>query len=164
MKSKFYLLIILAGVLSLMPFLASAQTGIEVSQAISQAGKGFSIESFLRGLLGLVVLLGICFLFSTNRRAINWRVIVFGLLLQVGLALAVLKVPAIQHIIEFIARIFIKILDSSNAGSDFLFKSLITNEVEKGLVNFAFQILPTIIFFSALTSVLFYYGIIQKVV
>ena len=81
-----------------------------------------------------------------------------------ALALAVLKVPAIQYVIEFIGKIFIKILDSSNAGSEFLFKSLISNKVELGLVNFAFLILPTIIFFSALTNVLFYYGIIQKVV
>ncbi|MFA4864563.1 MAG: nucleoside transporter C-terminal domain-containing protein, partial [Bacteroidales bacterium] len=134
------------------------------SQAIDLAGKGFSIDSILRGLLGLIVLIGICFLFSTNRRAISWKVVVFGLLFQFILAIAVLKVPAIQLIIEFIAKIFIKILDSSNAGSAFLFKSLVTHKVETGLITFAFQILPTIIFFSALTSVLFYYGIIQKVV
>jgi CNT family concentrative nucleoside transporter len=112
----------------------------------------------------MAVLIGICFLFSTNRRAINWKIVVFGLLFQLALALAVLKVPAIQHIIEFIAKVFIKILDSSNAGSEFLFKSLVTNKLELGMINFAFRILPTIIFFSALTSVLFYYGIIQKVV
>lgn len=147
-----------------MPNTVSAQTGVAISQAIEQAGKGFSVDSLFRGLLGLVVLIGICFLFSTNRRAISWRVVIFGLLFQLVLAIAVLKVPAIQHIIEFIAKIFIKILDSSNAGSAFLFKSLVTNKVETGLITFAFQILPTIIFFSALTSVLFYYGIIQKVV
>jgi CNT family concentrative nucleoside transporter len=149
---------------SFLPNIVSAQTGVEVSQAIEQAGKGFSIDSLLRGLLGLIVLIGICFLFSTNRRAISWKVVIFGLLFQLILAIAVLKVPAIQQIIEFIAKIFIKILDSSNAGSAFLFKSLVTQKVETGLITFAFQILPTIIFFSALTSVLFYYGIIQKVV
>jgi len=151
-------------IISFLPNIVSAQTGVEVSQAIDLAGKGFSIDSILRGLLGLIVLIGICFLFSTNRRAINWKVVVFGLLFQFILAIAVLKVPAIQLIIEFIAKIFIKILDSSNAGSAFLFKSLVTHKVETGLITFAFQILPTIIFFSALTSVLFYYGIIQKVV
>jgi len=150
--------------LNFLPIIVSAQTGVEVSQALGQAGQGFSVNSLFRGLLGLIVLLGICFLFSTNRRAISWRVVVFGLLFQLILAIAVLKVPAIQQVIEFIAKIFIKILDSSNAGSAFLFKSLVTNKVETGLINFAFQILPTIIFFSALTSVLFYYGIIQKVV
>jgi CNT family concentrative nucleoside transporter len=156
-------LLILIVLISL-PSTISAQTGLEVSRSIGEAGSGFSFASLFRGLLGLAVLLGICYLFSTNRRAVSWRIVVFGLLFQILLAMAVLKVPAIQHVIEFIAKVFIKILDSSNAGSDFLFKSLVTNKVEVGLINFAFQILPTIIFFSALTSVLFYYGIIQKVV
>jgi CNT family concentrative nucleoside transporter len=147
-----------------MALFASSQTGVEVSRAIEQAGNGFSVGSLFRGVIGVLVLLAICYLFSINRKAISWRVVIFGLLFQLILALAVLKVPAIQHIIEFIAKVFIKILDSSNAGSEFLFKSLISNKVEHGLINFAFQILPTIIFFSALTSVLFYYGIIQKVV
>jgi CNT family concentrative nucleoside transporter len=151
-------------ILSFLPNIVSAQTGVDVAQSIDQAGNGFSFDSLFRGLLGLIVLIGICFLFSTNRKAISWRVVGFGLLFQLILAIAVLKVPAIQHIIEFIAKIFIKILDSSNAGSAFLFKSLVTQKVETGLITFAFQILPTIIFFSALTSVLFYYGIIQKVV
>jgi concentrative nucleoside transporter, CNT family len=164
MKLKFVLLTILLIISGIIPNVVSGQTGVEVSRAIGQAGSGFSIYSLLRGMLGLVVLIGICYLFSTNRRAISWRVVLFGLLFQLILAIAVLKVPAIQMIIEFIAKIFIKILDSSNAGSAFLFKSLITQKVETGLITFAFQILPTIIFFSALTSVLFYYGIIQKVV
>ena len=164
MKVKFLLLTIFFVLLSMLPNIVSAQTGAEVAQSIGKAGNGFSISSLLRGLLGMIVLIGICFVFSTNRRAISWRVVIFGLIFQLVLAIAVLKVPAIQHIIEFIARIFIKILDSSNAGSSFLFKSFVTNKVEIGLINFAFQILPTIIFFSALTSVLFYYGIIQKVV
>jgi concentrative nucleoside transporter, CNT family len=164
MKLKFLLLTILLALSGFLPNHVSAQTGVEVAQAISSAGSGFSVYSLLRGMLGLIVLIGICYLFSTNRRAISWRVVVFGLLFQLVLAIAVLKVPAIQQIIEFIAKIFIKILDSSNAGSAFLFKSLVTHKVETGLITFAFQILPTIIFFSALTSVLFYYGIIQKVV
>jgi CNT family concentrative nucleoside transporter len=164
MKLKYLLFILVLALLIFIPDRIFAQTGVEVTKALGQAGDGFSFMSLLRGLLGLIVLLGICFLFSTNRRAISWRVVIFGLLFQLVLAIAVLKVPAIQYIIEFIARIFIKILDSSNAGSAFLFKSLVTNKVEVGMITFAFQILPTIIFFSALTSVLFYYGIIQKVV
>jgi concentrative nucleoside transporter, CNT family len=164
MKLKNVLLLFLLVSAVLIPNLVSAQTGVEVSRALENAGSGFSFFSLLRGLLGLVVLLGICYLFSTNRKAISWRVVIFGLLFQLVLAIAVLKVPAIQYIIEFIAKIFIKILDSSNAGSEFLFKSLVTNKIEVAMINFAFRILPTIIFFSALTSVLFYYGIIQKVV
>jgi CNT family concentrative nucleoside transporter len=164
MKLKYLLLTFVSVLIIFIPNVVSAQTGVEVSRAVGMAGSGFSINSLLRGMLGLAVLLGICFLFSTNRRAISWRIVIFGLLFQAALAVAVLKVPAIQNVIEFIARVFIKILDSSNAGSEFLFRSLVTNKVEVGMINFAFQILPTIIFFSALTSVLFYYGIIQKVV
>jgi concentrative nucleoside transporter, CNT family len=164
MKLKFLLLIILLIFTGILPNIVSAQSGPIVAQAMNQAGSGFSVYSLYRGMLGLVVLIGICYIFSTNRRAISWKVVIFGLLFQLILALAVLKVPAIQQIIEFIAKIFIKILDSSNAGSAFLFKSLVTKKVEPSLITFAFQILPTIIFFSALTSVLFYYGIIQKVV
>ena len=164
MKLKFFMPAILLTFLAILPNIVSAQAGGEVSRALAKAGSGFSMASLFRGLLGMIVLIGICYLFSTNRRAISWRIVIFGLLFQLILAIAVLKVPAIQNVIEFIARVFIKILDSSNAGSEFLFKSFVTNKIEIGLINFAFQILPTIIFFSALTSVLFYYGIIQKVV
>lgn len=164
MKLKFLLLIILLIFTGFITNQVSAQTGPAVTQALSQVGGGFSVSSFLRGMLSLIVLTGICYVFSTNRKGISWRVVIFGLLFQLILAVAVLKVPAVQQIIEFIAKIFIKILDSSNAGSAFLFKSLVTQKVEPALITFAFQILPTIIFFSALTSILFYYGIIQKVV
>jgi CNT family concentrative nucleoside transporter len=164
MKFKFAALSLLLLLLCFFPAIVSAQTGVEVANALQNAGSGFSLGSLLRGALGVIILLGLCYLFSTNRKAISWRIVIFGLLFQLILALAVLKVPTIQYIIEFIARVFIKILDSSNAGSEFLFRSLITNKVEVGMINFAFQILPTIVFFSALTSVLFYYGIIQKVV
>ena len=121
-------------------------------------------ESILRGLLGITALIALGYLFSSRRRSIDWKVIITALVVQVGIALLVLKVPPIQHAFEFIGKMFIKVLDSSNAGSDFLFKSFVTNNMEVGLINFAFRILPTIIFFSALTSILFYYGIIQKIV
>ena len=164
MKLKLPLLTLILFFVVLIPGVVSAQTGADVAAALENAGGGFSLTSLLRGMLGMAVLLALCYIFSINRKAISWRIVIFGLLFQLVLALAVLKVPTIQHVIEFIAKIFIKILDSSNAGSEFLFKSLITNKVEPGMITFAFQILPTIVFFSALTSVLFYYGIIQKVV
>ena len=164
MKLKFLLPAILLILSGFLPNIVSAQTVPAVVQSVGQIGTGFSVISILRGMLSLIVLIGICYIFSTNRRAISWKVVILGLLFQFILAIAVLKVPAFQQVIEFIAKIFIKILDSSNAGSAFLFKSLVTQKVEPALITFAFQILPTIIFFSALTSVLFYYGIIQKVV
>ena len=133
-------------------------------QAVQQIQTGFSIVSIVRGLLGLALLLALGFVLSKNRRAIKWRAIFYALIIQFGIALMVLNLPFMQIFFEFLGKVFIKILQSSNAGSEFLFRGLGTGEVHEGMINFAFRILPTIIFFSALTSVLFYYGIIQVVV
>lgn len=137
---------------------------VELVTAIAPVEKGSRMISLLRGLLGLFVILGLAYLFSANRKAISWRLVTFGILSQMVIAFAVLKLPFVQYIFEFMGKVFIKILDFSKVGGDFLFESMVTGKVEIGLLNFAFQILPTIIFFSALTSILFYYGIIQKVV
>ncbi len=126
--------------------------------------KGFTLNSLLRGALGMLVLLLIAFVLSKNRRAINWRTVGFGLLAQLVLAIGVLKVPFVQAAFEWVGSLFISILDFTMAGTRFLFASFVTNEIADSLLTFAVSILPTIIFFSALTSVLFYLGIIQKVV
>ncbi|MGB0403145.1 MAG: NupC/NupG family nucleoside CNT transporter [Salibacteraceae bacterium] len=120
------------------------------------------ITSILRGLLGIAVLIGIAFLFSANRKAIQWKVVGVGILTQIILAIAILKVTFIQKIFEIIGKGFVKILDFTRDGSIFLFGDLL--DVSSYGFIFALQVLPTIIFFSALTSVLFYFGIIQKVV
>lgn len=125
---------------------------------------GFSLMTILRGLLGMLTLIGIAFLFSTNRKAVNWKVVLIGLTLQLSLAIGVLYVPFIQYFFEFVGKLFVLVLDFTKAGTEFLFKSFSSNSIEMALQNFAVQILPTIIFFSALTSLLFYLGIIQKVV
>ena len=127
-------------------------------------GKTFSIMTILRGLLGMFVLIGLAWLFSNNRKAISWKVVLIGLSIQLLLAIGVLQVPFVQAFFEFIGKIFVKILEFTNAGTEFLFASFITGQLEMPLINFAITILPTIIFFSALSSVLFYLGIIQKVV
>ncbi|MBT8286388.1 MAG: Na+ dependent nucleoside transporter [Flavobacteriaceae bacterium] len=126
--------------------------------------QGFSMNSLMRGALGMFVLLLLSFLLSKNRKAINWRTVGFGLLAQLALAVGVLKVAIIQKAFEFVGKIFVKILDFTMSGTEFLFKSFITDKIEDSLLTFAVSILPTIVFFSALTSVLFYLGIIQKVV
>jgi len=123
---------------------------------------GFSLISLLRGILGMLVVLIIAWLFSANRRAIAWRTVIIGLIIQLALAVGILYVPFIRLSFEFVGKIFIKILDFTKEGSTFLFGELM--DVDKFGVIFAFQILPTIIFFSALTSLLFYLGIIQKFV
>ncbi len=125
---------------------------------------GFKPMTILRGLLGMLSLILIAFIFSTNRKAISWRVVFIGLGIQIALAVGVLYVPFIQAFFEFVGKLFVLVLDFTKAGTEFLFKSFGSNEIETALQNFAVQILPTIIFFSALTSLLFYLGIIQKVV
>ena len=125
--------------------------------------QGFSINSLWRGVLGMLVLLLIAYLGSANRKAINWKTVGIGLSIQLFIAIGVLKIPLIQNIFESIGKIFVSILDYTRAGSQFLFEGLVIDMDTFGFI-FAFQVLPTIIFFSALTSVLFYLGVIQKVV
>ncbi|MCF8232618.1 MAG: Na+ dependent nucleoside transporter [Bacteroidales bacterium] len=126
--------------------------------------QSFSIITLLRGILGVLVLIFIAWLFSTNRKAISWRVVITGLLFQIILAMGVLYVPVIQSVFDFVGKVFVSILDFTNEGTEFLFAANSTGEIEEPLKNFAFTILPTIIFFSALTSLLFYLGVIQKIV
>tara|TARA_B110000967_G_scaffold209000_1_gene263238 strand:+ start:4790 stop:6193 length:1404 start_codon:yes stop_codon:yes gene_type:complete len=125
--------------------------------------QGFSLNSLWRGVLGMIALLLIAFLCSNNRKAIDWKKVGVGLALQLLIAIGVLKVKFIQKIFEFIGGIFIEILEYTKAGSEFLFAGMVGDMNKFGYI-FAFQVLPTIIFFSALTSLLFYLGIIQKVV
>lgn len=126
--------------------------------------EGFSINTLLRGLLGLFALVVIAFLFSAKRRAINWKTAGIGLGLQLVLAIGILKVPAIQWFFNVLGGFFNEILNFTLAGSEFLFGGLLNLDNPNIGYIFAFQILPTIIFFSALTSVLYYLGIIQKLV
>lgn len=121
-----------------------------------------SFTSIWRGMLGLVVLILIAWLFSSNRRAVNWKVVGIGLTAQLLIALGILKVEFIASGFEAASRFFVLILDFTGKGSEFLLGGLLDTSTY-GYI-FLFQVLPTIIFFSALTSVLFYLGIIQKVV
>src|SRR5210317_1630109 len=125
------------------------------------SSEGFSINSLLRGALGMLVLIGLSYLLSKNRKAINWKTVGLGLLAQLILAVGVLKVPAVKFVFESVGKMFVKVLDFTMAGTKFLFASFISGEIDNALMTFAVSILPTIIFFSALTSVLFYLGIIQ---
>ena len=124
--------------------------------------QGFGTESFLRGVLGIIFLIFTTYLLSNNKKAINWKTAGFGLILQLILAIGVLKVSWIKTVFENAGKIFVKILDFTMEGSKFLLGDMVN--VESFGYVFLFQVLPTIIFFSALTSVLFYLGIIQKVV
>ena len=135
----------------------------EEKSSVILPSQGFSINTLWRGVLGMISLILIAFLFSSNRKAIDWKKAGIGLALQLIIAIGVLKVTFIQKAFELIGKLFIEILEYTKAGSKFLFDGLIADMDTFGYI-FAFQVLPTIIFFSALTSLLFYLGIIQKVV
>lgn len=126
------------------------------------ASQGLSFNSVWRGLLGMLVLIIVAFLFSSNRSAIQWNKVALGLALQLIIAVGVLKIPFVQSVFNFIGQLFVSILDFTRSGSEFLFSGVM--DINSFGFIFAFQVLPTIIFFSALTSVLFYLGVIQKLV
>ncbi len=141
---------------------AFSQETTEITSQIIPS-QGFSMGSLWRGVLGMVALLVIAFLFSSNKKAIDWKTVGLGVAFQLIIAIGVLKVPFIQGIFETIGGVFVSVLDFTRAGSKFLFEGLVVDMDKFGFI-FAFQVLPTIIFFSALTSLLFYLGIIQKLV
>jgi concentrative nucleoside transporter, CNT family len=124
----------------------------------------FNLVRLLRGLLGMLVLIAIAWAFSTDRRSISWKVVGIGLGIQLILAICILYIPAVQSVFEIVGKLFVKVLDFTGAGVKFLFGSGDKGELANALQTFAITILPTIIFFSAITSVLFYLGIIQIVV
>ncbi|MDQ3141873.1 MAG: hypothetical protein M3Q56_06460, partial [Bacteroidota bacterium] len=117
-----------------------------------------------RGILGLSVLLFICYLLSENRKGINWKLVMSGIGLQLVFALLVLKVPFIKQFFEFIAKVFVVFLDFTKEGSRFLFGNELMDNIPTHGFIFAIQVLPTVIFFSAFTSLLYYLGILQKIV
>lgn len=123
---------------------------------------GLEIQGIMRGLLGMVVLLAIAVACSSNQKKIPWKTVGIGLLIQLTLAIGILRIEWVQQIFEGIGKLFVSILDFTNAGSIFLFGDLM-NADSYGFI-FVFQILPTIVFFASLTSLLFYLGVIQVVV
>lgn len=145
--------------------LASEQPNLSVLDNDSSEiipSQGFTFQSFWRGMIGMISLLLISVLFSSNRKAINWKTVGIGLAFQLLIAIGVLRVNFIKNGFEAVGQVFVNILDYTRSGSEFLFGDIM-DVTSYGFI-FAFQVLPTIIFFSALTSILFYFGIIQVVV
>lgn len=137
-------------------------TFLDLSQQPIAAHQGISLLGTTQAVGGIVALLLIAYLCSNNRKAINWKTVGFGLLLQLVLAISILKLSWVQSIFNAVGKIFVSILDFTAAGSLFLFGDLM-NVDSYGFI-FIFQILPTIIFFAALTSLLFYLGVLQFLV
>ncbi len=114
------------------------------------------------GLFGLAVLVGIAWLFSNNRKAVDWRLVATGIVLQVGFAALVLLVPGGRNVFDWLSKAFVRVLGFVGEGSNFIFGSLM--DIPKNGFIFAFQVLPTIIFFSALMGVLYHLGVMQAIV
>lgn len=116
---------------------------------------------YLRALIGIIILLAIATLFSTGRKHIDWRLVAIGVFLQIIFGLLITKVEAVARGFDKVSQIFVTFLSFSSDGATFLFGDLATDSF--GFI-FAFQVLPTIIFFSTITAGLYYLGILQKVV
>ena len=128
------------------------------------ASQGINFTSISRGIIGMIVLIAIAYIFSSDRKSISWKVVGIGLFMQLLIAVGVLYVPFVAAFFDTVGQMFVKVMDFTKAGTSFLFNSFTSGQIESPLINFAIMILPTIIFFSALTSVLFFLGIIQKIV
>ena len=124
--------------------------------------EGISITSVIRGIIGMSSIIFIAYLLSNNKKRIDWKTIIIGLSSQLIIAVAVLKIDFVRMVFEKIGQGFLAIVTFTNQGSRILFGDL-ADSSKYGEI-FVFQVLPVIIFFSALTSVLYYYRIIQKVV
>lgn len=120
-----------------------------------------SFEHLYRGAIGMSFLLLMCYLLSADRKRINWRLVTIGVILQIVLGVLILQVPLVRSFFEIIVQFFVIMIEAIEESSIFLFGDLARPENTFG---FAFTILPTIIFFSALSSLLYYLGVLQKVV
>jgi len=122
------------------------------------------IENVLRGMLGMAFLMFVCWLLSTNRKAINWKLVGIALVAMVAFYLGVTKVFFINAFFDFLSRAFVKMIDVEIESTRLLFSNLVENRPESWGFIFAVRVLPTIIFFSALSAILYYTGVLQKIV
>ena len=123
-----------------------------------------TFTSIYRGAIGMATLIFIAWLFSRNKKQIDWKLIGKGLLIQIVFAVLILKVDFVSVGFDFVGKIFEKTISFTQAGTMFLFSSFDSGVIESPLVNFVIMVLPTVIFFSALTSLFYYWGILQKIV
>lgn len=122
---------------------------------------GFGLTSLLRGILGLVSVLAVCYLISYDRKKTDWKLVAGGLFLQLVLALSILYIPFVGSLFEWISKGFVKLMDFTHAGISFLLGPYA--DKTKGF-SFLLHSLPVVIFFSAIVSILYHWGIIQKIV
>jgi CNT family concentrative nucleoside transporter len=121
-------------------------------------------ENLLRGIIGLIFLFGFAFLLSTSKRSINWKLVLYGFILQLVIALGIRYVPFIGKTFSFIANAFVKVVNLGKEGAAFVFGPALLDASQSWGFIFAVQALPNIIFFAALSALLYYFGILQKIV
>ncbi|MCP5063836.1 MAG: NupC/NupG family nucleoside CNT transporter, partial [Ignavibacteriae bacterium] len=132
--------------------------------------------SILRGLFGVLVILGIAFLFSNNKKRVNWKLVGSGLLIQFFFAIFIIKGDLLgsyfspfgwpKMFFRWVSSFFVLVLNFTTDGAVFIFGDLAKSPGTEGSMGFffAFQVLPTIIFFATLMSVLYHLGVMQKIV
>ena len=132
------------------------------------------ITGILRGILGLILLVGIAFLFSNNKKNINWRLVISGIILQIIFAILILKGDYLGQFFSplawpkdffyWVSGFFVLLLNFTTEGAKFVFGNLAVSPGQDGSLGmfFAFQVLPTIIFFASLMSIMYYLGIMQS--
>jgi len=127
----------------------------------------------VQAVFGIFILLGLCYLLSNNKRQIDWRLVIAGMLMQIIFGILILKVPFVESGFQWVANGFVKLLSYTDAGSEFVLgKWPSVAQVTDGLSGelftvgyvFAFKVLPTVLFFAALSSLLYYLGILQVIV
>lgn len=138
--------------------------GQEYYQDREPQSGSLSFWSIIRGVIGIMSLIVIAFLFSGNRKKIDWMLVIKGTALQIVIAILVLKVPFVENGFRWVSEQFVSLISFTDEGVNFLFGQLGLGEVQAPLITFAIKVLPTIIFFSALMSMLYYLGILQKIV
>ena len=116
------------------------------------------------GILGIFAILGIAYLLSNNRKNIDLRLVIWGLGLQLLFGIFILVTPFGKPIFSWFDKLIKKLLSFSYDGSEFLFSSFIDGKMHPAVINFAFAVLPTVIFFSALMAVLYHIGLMQKII
>jgi concentrative nucleoside transporter, CNT family len=124
------------------------------------------MEAILRGAGGLVFLTALAFLFSSNKKAINWRLVAVGIVLQFAFAFLVIQTTAGRDVFQWLSKIFVVLFSFASDGAQFVFGPLASGPEKQGSLGFifAFQVLPTIIFFAAFMGIMYYLGIMQRVV
>lgn len=144
--------------------LRSGNASFHFDSLLPAASEGFTFLSFVRGLLGLATVILLAMAFSADLSAVDWGLVVKGLLLQIVLAVLILKVGWVETVFEGLSSFFLKVISFADSGAEFLFSSNVTGNIEPALKNFVVNILPSIIFFSALSSLLYYLGLLQRLV